>query len=70
MTNEVCKKNKSIHVKNEITYHMVRGSQHAMRIIKRTNQHIRISGIYNNNKIIGVKVNRMSIPQEANDITR
>ena len=41
-----------------------------MRIVKQSNQHIKISGIYNNDKIIGVKVNRMSIPQEASDITR
>ena len=60
MTNEVCK-NKSIHVKNEIKYHIVRGSQHAMRIVKQSNQHIKISVIYNNDKIIGVKVNKMSI---------
>ena len=69
MTNEVCK-NKSIHVKNEIKHYMVRGSQHAMRIVKQSNQHIKISGIYNNDKIIGVKVNRMSIPQEASDTTK
>ena len=69
MTNEVCK-NKSTHVKNEIKHHIVKGSQHAMRIVKQNNQHIKISGIYNNDKIIGVKVNRMSIPQEASDITR
>ena len=41
-----------------------------MRIVKQNNQHIKINGIYNNDKIIGVKVNRMSIPQEASDITR
>ena len=69
MTNEVCK-NKSIHVKNEIKYHIVRESQHAMRIVKLCNQHIKISGMYNNDKIIGVKMNKMSIPQEASSITR
>ena len=69
MTNEVCK-NKCIHVKNEIKYQIVRESQHAMRIVKQNNQHIKISGIYNNDKIIGVKVNRMSIPQDASDVTR
>ena len=61
MTNEVCK-NKSIHVKNEIKHHIVKGSQRVMRIVEQNNQHIKISGIYNNDKIIGVKVNRMSIP--------
>ena len=69
MTNEVCK-NKSLHIKNEIKHHIVRGSQHAMRIVKQSNQHIKVDGLYNNYKIIGVKVNRMSIPQEASDITR
>ena len=69
MKNEVCK-NKSIQVKNEIKHHIVRGSQHDMRIVKQSNQHIKISGIYNNDKIIGVKVNGMSIPQEASDITK
>ena len=69
MTNKVCK-NKSIHVKNEINHHIVRGSQHAMRIVKKNNQHIKISGIYNNDKIIGVKLNRMSIPQEASEIIK
>ena len=64
MTNEVCK-NKSLHVKNEIKYHIARGSQHAMRIVKQSNQHVKVSGLYNNDKIICVKVNRMSIPQEA-----
>ena len=63
-------KNKSIHVKNEIKYQIVRQSQHAMRIVKENNQHIKINEIYNNDKIIGVKVNRMNIPQEASDITR
>ena len=69
MTNEVFE-NKNIHVKNEIKYHIVRGSQHIMRIVKKSNQHIKISGIYKNDKIIDAKVNRMSIPQEASDITR
>ena len=69
MTNEVCK-NKSIHIKNEIKYQIVRESRHAMRIVKQSNQHIKISGIYNSDKIIGVKVNRMSISQEASDVTR
>ena len=69
MTNEVCK-NKSLHVENEIKFHIVRGSQHAMRIVKQRNQHIKVSGLYNNDKMIGVKVNRMNIPQEASDITR
>ena len=41
-----------------------------MRIVKQNNQHIRINGIYNNDKIIGVKVNRMSMPQKASDIKR
>ena len=41
-----------------------------MRIVKQNNQHIKINRIYNNDKIIDVKVDRMSIPQEANDITR
>ena len=62
--------NKSIHVKNEIKHHIVRGSQHDIRIAKQSNHHIKISGIYNNDKIIGVKVNGMSIPQEASDITK
>ena len=63
MTNEVCKKKKKrIHVKNEIKYHIIKKSQHAMRIVNQINQHIKISGIYNNIKIIGVKVNRMNIP--------
>ena len=66
MTNEVCK-NKSIHVKNEIKYQIVRESQHDMRIVEQRNQHIEIS---DNDKIIGVKVNRMSTPQEASDIIR
>ena len=70
MANEVCKKNKNIHVKNEIKYQIVRGNQRTMRIVKQNNQFIKINGIYNNDKIISVKVNRMSIPQEANDITR
>ena len=61
MTNEVCK-NKSIHIKNEIKYHIIRGSRYVMRIVKQNNQHFKISGIYNNDKIIGVKVNRMNIP--------
>ena len=69
MTNEVCK-NTSIHVKNEIKHHIVRESQHAMRIVKQSNQHIKISEIYNNDKIISIKVNRMSIPQEASHITK
>ena len=69
MTNEVCK-NKSLRVKNEIKYHIVRGSQHAMRIIKQGNQHIKVGGLYNNDKIIGVEVNRMNISQEASDITK
>ena len=68
MTNEVCK-NKSLHIKNEIKYHIVSGSQHVMRIVKQSNQHIKVGGLYNNDKIIGVKVNRMSIPQAASDIT-
>ena len=63
-------KNKSIHVKNEIKYQRVRESLHAMIIVKQSNHHSKISGIYNNDKIIGVKVNRMSIPQEASVITR
>ena len=63
-------KNKNIHVKNEIKYQIVRGNQRAMRIVKQNNQYIKINGIYNNDKIISVKVNRISIPQEANDITR
>ena len=41
-----------------------------MRIVKQNNQHIKINGIYNNDKIIDAKVNRMSIPQEASDIKR
>ena len=41
-----------------------------MRIVKRNNQHIKISEIYTNDKIIGVKVNRMSIPQKVSNITR
>ena len=69
MKNEVCK-NKNIHVKNEIKYQIVRRSQLSMRIVKQINQHIKVGGLYNNDKIIGVKVNRMSIPQEASDITR
>ena len=69
MTNEVCK-NKSIYVKNERKHNIVRGSQHTMRIVKQNNQHIKINRIYNNDKIIGVKMNRMSIPQEVSDITR
>ena len=69
MTNEVCK-NKSLHVKNEIKYSIVRGSQHGMRIVKQNNLHVKINGLYNNDKIIGVKVNRMSKPQEASDITK
>ena len=68
MTNEVCK-NKSIHVKNKIKHHIVRGSQHAMKIVKQNNQHVKMNIIYNNDKIIGVNVNRMSIAQEASDIT-
>ena len=67
MTNDVCD-NKSIHVKNEIIYPIVRGSEHAIRIVKRSNQHIKISEIYNNDKIIGIKVNELSI--EASDIKR
>ena len=67
--NEACK-NRSIHIKNEIKYHLRRESQHAMRIIKQNNQHIKISEIYNNDKIIGVKVNRMGIPQEESGIIR
>ena len=60
----------SIPVKNEIKYQIVLGSQHAMKIVKQSNQHIKISGIYNNDKIIGIMVNRMDIPQEASDITQ
>ena len=41
-----------------------------MRIVKKNNQHIKIIGIYKNDKIIGVKMNIISIPQEASDITR
>ena len=41
-----------------------------MRIVERNNQHIKINGLYNNDKIIGVKVNIVCIPQEACDITR
>ena len=63
-------KNKSIYVKNEIKHHIVGGSPHAMRIVNQSNQHIKISGIYNNDKIIDVNVNRMNILQEASDITR
>ena len=69
MKNEVCE-NKSIHVKNEIKCQIVRRSQLAMRIVKQSNQHIKISGLCNNDKIIGVNVNRMIIPQEASAITR
>ena len=61
MINEECK-NKSLHVKNEKKHHIVRGSQPAMRIEKQNNQHIKISGNYNNDKIIGVKMNIVSIP--------
>ena len=63
-------KNKRIHIKNEIKHHMVKGSQHVVRIVKQSNQHIKISGIYNNDKIICVKVNKMSIPQEPSDIRK
>ena len=69
MTIEVCK-NKSIHLKNEIKYQIVRGNQHVMRIVKQNNQYIKISGICNNDKIIGIKVNRMNIPQEASVLTK
>ena len=69
MTNEVCK-NKSLHVKNGIKYHIIRESQHTMRIVKQRNQHVKAGGLYNNDKIIGVNVNRMSIPQEASGITK
>ena len=41
-----------------------------MRIVKQNNQHIKVDGLYNNDKIIGAKVNRMSIPQEASDKIR
>ena len=63
-------KNKSIHVKNEIKYQILRGSQHDVRIVKQSNQHIKLSGIYNTGKIIGIQVNRMGTPQEESDVTR
>ena len=69
MTNNVCK-NKSIHINNEIKYYTVRGSQDTMRIVKKNNQYIKTSGIYNNDKITGVEVNKMSMPQETSYITK
>ena len=58
MKNEV-HENKSIHVKNEIKYQIVRRSLLVMRIVKQSNQHIKISGLCNNDKILGVNVNKM-----------